>query len=143
MSAPESPAQDSDYQELLSQAKSINPGNLDRAIQMINSLPDALILVNRKGVIEFANERTGLMFDYHVSELINKPLETLLPPEVRERHTSHFAKYFDDPRTRAMGIGMELKGLTRDGRLITVEISLVPFTDKSGVLTMAIIRHRG
>jgi rsbT co-antagonist protein RsbR len=130
-----------DYDQLLEQAKSISFMTIDRSVRIINNLPDALILVNRTGIVKFANERTGLMFDYNLSDLIGQPFDILIPEDIRERHKVHFQKYFNDPRSRPMGIDLQLTGKTRDGRLIPVEINLSPFTDPEGVLVQAVIRQ--
>jgi PAS domain S-box-containing protein len=113
---------------------------MQRAI--IDNLPDAKVVVDERGTIVLVNHQTELMFGYTREELLGKQVETLLPERFRARHVQHRASYGDDPRTRPMGVELELFGLRKNGRELAVEIMLAPIVISSGTYTIAIIRRR-
>ena len=90
--------------------------------------PDAMILVGDEGRILDANPRTEAMFGWSREELVGKPIETLVPPKLRDRHREHRRAYGRNPSSRPMGFGMELEAVRKDGVAFPVEIGLGPLT---------------
>jgi PAS domain S-box-containing protein len=88
--------------------------------------PDALIIINQAGTIVMTNGQAETVFGYSQKELLGQPLELLLPQRYRGVHTTHRERYFASPRTRPMGIGLQLVGQRKDGTDFPVEISLSP-----------------
>src|SRR6266568_85099 len=88
--------------------------------------PDALVIVDRNGDITLVNGQAEAVFGYARSELLGQPLELLLPQRFRESHIAHRERYFSAPRTRPMGVGLNLVGRRKDGTEFPVEISLNP-----------------
>ena len=107
---------------------------------LLESAPDGILIVDSDGAIMLVNAEAEKLFGYTEDELIDKPVEILIPQRFRERHVEHRAAYAAAPRTRPMGIGLELYGLRRDGSDFPVEISLSPVQTKKGLLAMAIVR---
>lgn len=107
---------------------------------LLESAPDGILLVDSGGHIMLVNAEAEKMFGYTEDELLGKPVEILIPERFRDIHVQHRADYAAAPRTRPMGIGLELYGLRRDGRDFPVEISLSPVQTKVGLLIMAIVR---
>ena len=95
----------------------------DRA-GILDSLPDAILLVRPDGTIAYANSTAESLFGYSVEELLRLDLEMLIPDQLRARHSSHRADYFTEPSTRSMGLGLELHALRKDGSELPVDISL-------------------
>ena len=91
---------------------------------LLESAPDAMIIVSDTGKIEIVNGQTEQMFGYTRSELLGKPIEMLLPARYRGRHEDHRVQFLKDPHVRPMGAGMELSALRKDGTEFPVEISL-------------------
>jgi PAS domain S-box-containing protein len=102
--------------------------------------PDGIVIVDKDGSITFANSEAGKMFAYDAGELLGKPIEALIPERYRDRHVGHRADYAVEPRTRPMGIGLELYGLRKDGTEFPVEIALSPSWADGELTVTAVIR---
>jgi two-component system, cell cycle sensor histidine kinase and response regulator CckA len=117
------------------------PGHDDEFFRaLIDAAPDGFIIVNDEGRIVLVNLQTEKMFGYERVELLDKPIEILVPERFRGKHRGHRAGFMNHQQLRPMGKGLELFGLRRDGNEFPIEISLSPIQTKSGSLVSAAVR---
>jgi len=113
---------------------------VDRYRQILDTAPDAMIVLDLAGIISFANLQTENLFGYSRADLLGKPLETLIPERYRGVHANHLATYFAKPSTRHMGSGLSLFGRRADGSEMDIEVSLSPVYGNGDMLVCAAIR---
>jgi two-component system, sensor histidine kinase PdtaS len=107
---------------------------------LVEAAPDATVIVDPSGNITLVNSQTERVFGYPRDELVGRPVEVLLPEQMRDKHRVHRSRYASDPKVRPMGVGLELLGRRRDGTEFPVEISLSPLKTDAGELFLAAIR---
>jgi protein-histidine pros-kinase len=107
---------------------------------LLESVQDATLVINSVGRIVLANPQAARTFGYDPAELIGEPVEMLLPERFREQHVGHRSQFSRQPRTRSMGVGLELFGRRQNGDEFPVEISLSPLPTDEGVMVMSAVR---
>jgi hypothetical protein len=108
--------------------------------QFLEFAPDAIVGVAPGGEIVLANQQAEALFGYPRNELIGQFVEMLVPERFRQVHPGHRNGYFEEPRTRAMGIGSELYAMRKDGSEFPAEISLSSIETEEGVIATAAVR---
>ena len=92
------------------------------------------------GTILQVNSQTEQLFGHSNGELVGQKIEVLVPRRFRGAHRGHRSSFAEEPKTRRMGAGFDLKGLRRDGSEFDVEISLSPVTTDAGTIVLSAIR---
>ena len=112
----------------------------DIVSEILNASLDATIISDQHGNIRVANQAAESLFGYSSGELIGEPIETLLPPEQRDRHRDLRDAYHKAPRARPMLSGLEIFGRRKDGSSFRAEVGLNPIDTDDGLLVTSTIR---
>ena len=139
---------DGQLQYFLSSKKDVTQLKVEREAKLLEarfrdlleSTPDAIVMVNVTGRIVLVNSQAERVFGYPRAELLGQAIEMLLPHRYRGAHLGHRSGFFGQPRTRTMGAGLELHGLHKDRGEFPVEISLSPIDTEEGTMVMSAIR---
>ena len=118
------------------------PSNMLDQVHMTSLFENAtegIILTNGKGVIVVANPAAEIMFGYSRNELVNQPIEVLIPEKFKSVHHEHREGFYKKPSNRTMGHGRDLFGRKMDGSELPVEISLSHYERDSETFVIAFI----
>ncbi|MBP8252236.1 MAG: PAS domain S-box protein [Herpetosiphon sp.] len=107
---------------------------------LLESAPDAIVIVDHNGTIVMLNAQAERIFGYDRQELLNQPIEQLIPERFAGRHKHHRDSYVADPHTRPMGTGMDLMARRKDGSEFPAEISLSYMENDEDLWVTAVVR---
>ncbi|WP_158085343.1 PAS domain S-box protein [Niastella vici] len=128
----------------MSEELALSIRNIEQAQQkfkgLLESAPDAIVIVGEKGIIQLVNNKCEYIFGYTKNELIGHDVELLLPERFRTTPQENRKLFYDFPGVRSTDVGLELLGRRKSGEEFPVEISLSPMHTKEGLLITAAIR---
>lgn len=107
--------------------------------QIFQSSVEAIIMVDKEGIILLANPVSERMFGYKKDSLIGVVVEALLPAHVRTRHIGYRKSFSAHPEPRPMGMGRDLVASREDGSEFPVAVSLSHTNIDGELLVMAFI----
>lgn len=108
---------------------------------LLQAVPDALVVIDGKsGKIIYINKQTEDLFGYAKEELLNQPIEVLIPKSQRKKHIKQRDVYHEKPVTRRMGSKLNLLGLRKNGEVFPCDINLNPFNSNDNSYVFAAIR---
>ncbi|MFZ0293851.1 MAG: PAS domain S-box protein [Candidatus Sulfotelmatobacter sp.] len=107
---------------------------------LLEALPDAIVAVDRDGIIVQVNSQAQELFGYFREELIGQKVEILVPEAYRAQHHHHRQTFAETPKMRRMGADLDLYGRRRNGSEFPVEIALSPVSTEKGSFVLSAIR---
>ncbi|MBF0454104.1 MAG: transporter substrate-binding domain-containing protein [Magnetococcales bacterium] len=107
---------------------------------LIESAPDAMVIADEQGIIKMVNRQTEQLFGYKREEMLEQPVEMLIPQQFQQAHPKQRASYQENPNARPMGGNQELAALTKAGKQVPVEISLSPIKTEQGLMIASSLR---
>ena len=108
-------------------------------IGIFDNTPIGILMVNHLGNIKIINEQCATMFGYDSTELLDQPIEILVPDGIKPKHPDLRNAYFQAPDKRALHTGRQIQGQRKDGSLVDVEIFLNPLLSKNQLHVVASI----
>ena len=108
---------------------------------LLEAVPDALVGMDQAGVIRFVNHQTESLFGYDRDNLVGQPIQTLVPEYLWEVYSEHREEYFADPRSRSMGLDLQLSVRQQDGTELPVNISLSHLDTRDVLLVITAVRE--
>lgn len=114
-------------------------GEFHRLSDVIHAAPMAIVVSDQAGLIVLTNNQVETLFGYESAELIQQPVEILVPESARAAHVRHRLAYLAKPKSRKMTGDLVLTARCKDGRIIPVEIQLSFLKTATGPLVMNFI----
>jgi len=112
----------------------------ERFQSLMESAPDAFIVVDETGDIILVNNQAITLFGYSREDMIGKKIEMLVPDDIKAVHPANRAGYIKNSAVRPMGEKFDLRGRRSDGSIFPVEVSLSPIKSDDGTLVVAVAR---
>jgi PAS domain S-box-containing protein len=114
---------------------------LDQAhmTSLFENATEGIILTKGHGVIVMVNPAAEKIFGYTSSELIDQPIEILIPDKYKPHHHQLREGFYEHPSNRSMGAGRDLHGRKKDGSNIPVEVSLSYYKLKGDLYVIAFV----
>lgn len=120
------------HQRLVREARLLE----NRFRDVVESVPDAIAMVNEFGSVILNNARAEHLFGYHHGALLGKPMAQLLPERYRSGYSEQQGAFFHQPCVRTLGADMDLHGLRADGVEFLLEINLCPLHVDTDIVMM-------
>jgi two-component system sensor kinase FixL len=95
-----------------------------RLQSIVNAIPDAIITINREGIIDFFNSAAERMFGYRAEEVIGQNVKILMPSPYREQHDGYMSRYLKTGEKRILGIGRIVVGMRKNGSTFPMELAV-------------------
>jgi PAS domain S-box-containing protein len=107
---------------------------------LLETAPDAILLVNAEGVVELANEQACNMFGHDHESMLGLKVEALIPERFHEAHVLNRKEYAEHPVRRKMGEHVATVALRKDGTEFPVAAALNATQTPKGLLVTCILR---
>ena len=107
---------------------------------IFDTMADAIIVINSKGVIESINHSTSYIFGYSEEELIGNNVSMLMPSPNRENHDGYLKKYLESGKSIALGSRQETVGRRKDGREFEMDLAVTEVRLNNRILFTGILR---
>lgn len=111
----------------------------ERFRRVVESAPNAMVMINPQGQIEMVNTQAERLFNYSREEMLGQKVEILVPDRFRHGHPEKRGMFLNAPQSRPMGAGRDLYGRRKDGSEFPVEIGLNPIETEDGMMVLSSI----
>ena len=95
-----------------------------RLRSILDTAPEALITIDRRGCIESFSRSAEALFGYQANEVIGKNVSMLMPSPYREEHDGYLERYERTGEKRIIGIGRVVSAQRKDGSVFPMELAV-------------------
>ena len=96
----------------------------ERLRSITQTAPDAIVIIDERGIIDTVNPAAERLFGYSGAELVGRNVKILMPSPQREAHDSHLARYRETGEKRVIGIGRVVVGRRKDGTTFPARLAI-------------------
>ena len=91
---------------------------------ILDNLNDVVVTIDTSGTIITANKTMSTIFGYEPEEIMGQDVSILMPDPYAKYHSEFLNHYLETGRAKIIGVGRELPGLHKSGRVFPIELSL-------------------
>jgi len=100
---------------------------------LVSSMADAIVYADAEGVIRVWNRGATRIFGFAEAEALGRSLDLIVPENLRERHWQGYRATMRTGQSRyGNGQILSVPAVRKDGARVSVEFTIVPFTDNAG-----------
>ena len=92
--------------------------------EIVETSVDAIVVINNRGIMQYVNKSTQLLFLYTESDLIGQNVSILMPQPDKSMHDSYIHNYEATGKRKIIGIGREVKAQKKNGEIFSCLLSL-------------------
>lgn len=118
----------------------LNSSHSELLASILDTVPDALIVIDSRGHIETFSRAAERMFGYQASEVMGRNVSMLMPSPYREEHDGYLERYKRTGEKRIIGIGRLVVAQRKDGSTFPIELAVGEVASKEGQLFTGFIR---
>lgn len=107
---------------------------------LLESAPDAMLIIDENGVIQISNKQAEKLFGYPSAELYHKPVELFIPEKFMHRYETNNNNFFTSAKTNKIEGSEEYFAVNKQKEKIPIQISLSPLETEEGLLISVAIR---
>ena len=107
---------------------------------VLDNIVDGLITIDQRGLIASFNPAAEQIFGYTTAEVVGHNVKMLMPSPHREAHDGYLRDYVDNGHSRVIGIGRELRGQHKSGRLFPIELAVSQITRGGVPMFVGLVR---
>ena len=105
----------------------------DFAERLASGMADAIVYADSEGIIRLWNRGATRIFGFAEAEALGRSLDLIIPKNLRERHWQGYRATMRTGQSRyGDGEVLSVPAMRKDGARISVEFTIVPFTDDAG-----------
>jgi PAS domain S-box-containing protein len=114
---------------------------LDLQREMLENAPDAVFAVDQQGWFVWMNLEAERVFGYRLDELVGKPIATLVPANLHDRHQIHVRQFYANPERREMGEHLATTAVRKNGEVFSIAATLASMETPNGQIVTCFVRE--
>jgi PAS domain S-box-containing protein len=112
----------------------------DRFRAVFETAVDGMVIIDNKGIIKLINPAAEKLFGYSLVEIVGHNVTILMPEPYRSQHDGYLSNYHETGNRKIIGIGREVEGQRKDGRIFPMELAVGQIADGGDWSYVGVIR---